>query len=391
MQHRLRGGGRGNGAPRHEGGDEAGSAPSPLSSLPLTETPLGGVRSCQKGAVTAARLPDASRAPSSLLLERCFNKHDAELVLSTPGCARFHTFPFPVQPPRSGAGAPLAPRTILLSPCQQRAGSAPAPRSLSPCVPCSKKDTKPPPTAHTGLDAHAENPTKAPGLPAPKGGRFSLHVPAYSGGQGGARLPRPPCQRCQNAHRAPVYSGRGGWAVRAKPQPSATLNQLGFALTWPLSPFCSPNWLKKKKKPPRELFVAVPRSRASHPKAGRGAEAWSSKSQAQAMAKKKKKKKEKKKTEQAEEPWQAQLPSARVAVTWQRQAGASPAAGGLTRWLRLRARARRGWHSCTKASGLPGGTALAPRRSAASTPRLRRALKRGFCALPGWAVLAESV
>lgn len=258
MQHRLRGGGRGNGAPRHEGGDEAGSAPSPLSSLPLTETPLGGVRSCQKGAVTVARLPDASRAPSSLLLERCFNKHDAELVLSTPGCARFHTFPFPVKPPRSGAGAPLAPRTILLSPCQQRAGSAPAPRSLSPCVPCSKKDTKPPPAAHTGLDAHAENPTKAPGLPAPKGGRFSLHVPACSGGQGGARLPRPPCQRCQNAHRAPVYSGRGGWAVRAKPQPSATLNQLGFALTWPLSPFCSPNWLKKKKKHPGSFLWLFP-------------------------------------------------------------------------------------------------------------------------------------
>lgn len=123
---------------------------------------------------------------------------------------------------------------------------------------CSPKRTK----SHLRLPgpgwvlrtAHGENPTggtEAPGLPAPKGGSFSPSVPACSGGQGGAELPRSPCQRCRNSRRAPIYSGRRGWAVRAKPQPSATLNQAGFALTWPLSPFLLsslPKLVKNNKK-----------------------------------------------------------------------------------------------------------------------------------------------
>lgn len=67
----------------------------------------------------------------------------------------------------------------------------------------------------------------------------------YSNRQRGKTFPLAPSQHCQNMHQTPVYSGRRGLGVRAKPQPSAMLNQARCALAWPLSPFLLPKLVQK--------------------------------------------------------------------------------------------------------------------------------------------------
>lgn len=154
-----------------------------------------------------------------------------------------------------------------------------------------------------------------------------------------------PLQCCQNMHQIPIYSGHRGWAVHAKPQPSATWNQSGFALTWTLSPFLLSLLPRLVKKGSTGASVAAPHNRTSHPKACSGAEAWSSDTQAQSDGRKKTTNPAK---SRAAEPWQPPLSSAQLTASWQWQAGAERGycAPGHREGSELAAAPcrRQGWH-----------------------------------------------
>lgn len=153
-----------------------------------------------------------------------------------------------------------------------------------------------------------------------------------------------PLQCCQNMHQIPIYSGRRGWAVHAKPQPSATWNQSGFALTWTLSPFLLSLLPRLVKKGSTGASVAAPHNRTSHPKACSGAEAWSSDTQAQSDGRKKQPTQQRAEQQSPGSPHSHLLSSQRVG-SGRQELNVVTALLGTEKapsWLRLRAGGRDG-------------------------------------------------